>query len=105
MEVKSVKANYVKIYWQYYRSLEKRFLKTEEFVAFDKVNGKAYSFEFLTLLQTICSEIDVVAKAICCFFDKSFPVKEDGVENIAPCISIVVISLIIFSLKTFQYLF
>ena len=40
MEVKSVKANYVKIYWQYYRSLEKRFLKTEEFVAFDKVNGK-----------------------------------------------------------------
>ena len=86
MEVKSVKANYVKIYWQYYRSLEKRFLKTEEFVAFDKVNGKAYSFEFLTLLQTICSEIDVVAKAICCFFDKSFPVKEAGIQRWGFCL-------------------
>lgn len=86
MTVKSVKANYVKLYWQYYRSLEKRFLKTEEFVAFDEVNNKAYSFEFLSLLQTICSEIDVVAKAICRFWDKSFPEKEVTIQRWGFCL-------------------
>lgn len=72
MAIESFKSVYVKSYWQYYRSLEKRFLKTEEFVAFDKVNSKSYSFEYLTLLQTICSEIDVVAKAVCFHFDNTF---------------------------------
>ena len=81
MAIESFKSVYVKSYWQYYRSLEKRFLKTEEFVAFDKVNSKSYSFEYLTLLQTICSEIDVVAKAVCFHFDNTFPTKDAKIQR------------------------
>ena len=53
MEVNSVKANYVKIYWQYYRSLEKRFLKTEVsfnssmlLSAYERKRGKKRNFAF-----------------------------------------------------------
>lgn len=68
----SFKDLYIKTYWKYYKSLEQRFARTEEFVAFDDVNNKTYSIEYLTLLQTICSEIDVVAKAIASHYDPSF---------------------------------
>ena len=36
---------YIKTYWKYYKSLEQRFARTEEFVAFDDVNSKTYSIE------------------------------------------------------------
>ena len=65
-------------YWKYYRSLEDRFLRTEDYVAFDTINDNTYSIEYLTLLQTVCSEIDVVAKTIALHFDTCFkPSKAD----------------------------
>ena len=41
----SFKNLYIKTYWKYFRSLEKRLARTEDYVAFDSVNAKAYSIE------------------------------------------------------------
>jgi len=52
-------------YWKYYISLEKQVKDLEEFIEFDlTINGKVYSFRLLQLLQSICSEIDVVGKVL-----------------------------------------
>lgn len=68
--------NYVESYWKYYLSLEMRLMRTEEYVAFDAVNAKTYSVEYLALLQTICSEIDVTGRAIARSYDDS--IKKDA---------------------------
>ena len=54
-------------------------VRTEEYVAFDQVNSKAYSIEYLTLLQTICSEIDAVSKTILSHFDSDFKTRDIGI--------------------------
>lgn len=71
--------NYLKTYWKYYLLLENRLIKTSEYVEFDDVNNDTYSIEYLSLLQTICSEIDVVGKAIALYFNKSFNVKKANI--------------------------
>lgn len=55
-------------YWKYYLTLEKEVLATFQFSTLDKLNSNNFSFEYAKLLQTICSEIDVVLKAYCIFF-------------------------------------
>ena len=52
-------------YWQYYKNLEERFLKTGNYVFFSTDNYNVYSYEFISLLQVIGSEIDVLFKTIC----------------------------------------
>lgn len=59
------KQAFYKHYWNYYLVLEKDFLSMEPYVAIDQTNFSTYSVEFLKLFQTICSEIDVVAKCLC----------------------------------------
>lgn len=68
--------DYVESYWKYYLSLEKRLMRTEEYVAFDDVNAKAYSVEYLSLLQIVCSEIDVTGRAIAKSYDSN--IKKDA---------------------------
>lgn len=53
-----------KNYWKYFLELEESFIATKRYVAFDRVNYKTYSSEYLKLLEAVCSEIDVVAKEI-----------------------------------------
>lgn len=53
-----------KSYWQYYRELESELISTKKYVSFDIVNKNTFSVEYLKLLQSVCSEIDVVGKAI-----------------------------------------
>lgn len=72
---------YIEAYWKYYLTLERRFLRTEEYVAFDEVNDRTYSVEYLSLLQIICSEIDVVAKAIALFYNSSFKANEASIKK------------------------
>lgn len=59
-----------KSYWNYFLELEDQFLATKRYVAFDTANFKAYSLEYLKLLEAVCSEIDIVGKEIahqiCC---------------------------------------
>ncbi len=52
-------------FWSYYLTLEKRFLQLRNYIEFDTDNFSCFSCELLALLQTICSEIDVVCKEIC----------------------------------------
>jgi len=54
-------------YWKYYLNLEKEVIRTFEYSTLDKLNSSNFSFEYAKLLQTICSEIDVVSKAYCDF--------------------------------------
>ena len=70
-------------YWKYYLSLENQFLDTERYVEFDYVNnGKAYSIEYLKLFQAVCSEIDVVGKALAGMLSPSFsPSKYTGINE------------------------
>ena len=71
---------FIKSYWEYFLELEEQFLETKRFVAFDKINAKSYSIEYLKLYQAICSEIDVVGKEIAIAVSPQF--KIDNNTNI-----------------------
>jgi len=68
-------------YWQYYLELEKEFLQTRRYVEFSKQNLQTYSVEYLKLYQAVCSEIDVIGKAMAKVANSSF-VPEDKKNNI-----------------------
>lgn len=60
-------------YWNYYLSIESQVIEMERFIEFDlKKNGETYSARLQELLQTICSEIDVVGKVLANHLDTSF---------------------------------
>ena len=59
-------------YWKYYLLLEKDFLDTERYLAIDELNFNAFSNEYVKQYQTICSEIDVIAKSFCKELDMHF---------------------------------
>lgn len=52
-------------YWNYYQHIEAKFMNVSSFVYFDKDNFNVYSYEFVSLLQNIGAEIDVLFKQIC----------------------------------------
>lgn len=66
----------VKKYWDYYRELEDEFLMTRRYVDFEEKNFTTYSVEYLKLYQAVCSEIDVIGKAMAQIADSSFKVKD-----------------------------
>lgn len=65
-------SRFVESYWNYYLELEDAFKQTQKYVAFDRHNDHTYSVEYLKIIQTVCSEIDVVAKSIARHFDPDF---------------------------------
>lgn len=67
---------FIKNYWSYYLRLEARFLETLNYVEFDESNFKTYSFEYLHLLLSVCSEIDVVGKMMA--LEKNPELKENS---------------------------
>ncbi len=73
-------AFFIRDYWSYYIELENEFINTIKYVELCKDNYKAYSFEYLKLLQAICSEIDIVGKLVACSFNSGF--KVDRTTNI-----------------------
>ncbi len=66
-------------YWEYYRELEDEFLLTRRYVDFDEKNFSTYSVEYLKLYQAVCSEIDVIGKAMAYIANPSF--KADDKQN------------------------
>lgn len=68
-------------YWLYYRELEDEFLFTNKYVCLHENNFKTYSIEFLKLYQAICSEIDVIGKAMAVYINDKFK-PEDRANNI-----------------------
>lgn len=63
---------FLKRYWNYYLLLEKDFLSIEQYLAIDELNFSAFSNEYIKQYQTICSEIDVIAKSFCKKIDARF---------------------------------
>ena len=68
----STRDEFLQRYWSYYLLLEKDFLDTERYLTIDELNFKAYSNEYIKQYQTICSEIDVIAKSFCKELDSHF---------------------------------
>lgn len=74
-----IREEFIDTFWDYYLVLEQDFLSTERYVSFDLgdnylydggtpkklENSRCFSVEFAKQYQTICSEIDVILKAIC----------------------------------------
>lgn len=61
-----------KRYWKYYLMLEQDFLDVERYLSIDQINYSAFSSEYIKQYQTICSEVDVVAKSYCHGLDNNF---------------------------------
>ncbi len=57
------------LHWDYYIALENDLLACQRYVEFHEANMKVYSVEFVRLLLATCSEIDVLAKSLCCQID------------------------------------
>lgn len=68
-------------YWNYYRELENEFLLTKRYVDFDVHNYDAFSIEYLKLYQAVCSEIDVIGKALASIINPDFQ-ADDRSNNI-----------------------
>ena len=51
-------------YWNYYRELEDDFLSLRRYVSISSINFQTFSVEILKLYQAVCSEIDVIGKAL-----------------------------------------
>lgn len=74
-----IREEFIDTFWDYYLVLEQDFLSAERYVSFDLgdnylydggtptklENSRCFSVEFAKQYQAICSEIDVVLKAIC----------------------------------------
>lgn len=51
-----------KTFWNYYLELEREYLKIERLIPFDETNYNTFSYKYIELLGTICSDIDVLFK-------------------------------------------
>lgn len=86
MEARIVTRNeFIQRYWKYYLMLEQNFLDTEQYLAIDELNYKAYSNEYIKQYQAICSEIDVIAKSYCKELNSSF--HGDKINSYCKCIT------------------
>lgn len=68
----STRNEFIQRYWRYYLILEENFLDTEQYLAIDEINFSSFSNEYIKQYQTICSEIDVIAKSYCREIDTHF---------------------------------
>lgn len=68
-----------KNYLEYFLELEREFLQTRKYVEFCKDNNATFSIEYLKLYQAVCSEIDVVGKAMAKVANDAF--KPDDKQN------------------------
>ena len=70
--IMATREEFLQRYWSYYLLLEKDCLETERYLAIDELNFSSYSNEYIKQYQTICSEIDVIAKSFCKELDSNF---------------------------------
>ena len=52
-------------HWEYFLALDADLERAVHFIALEVANFSAYSIEFARILFSACSEIDVIAKALC----------------------------------------
>ncbi len=59
------------LHWDYYMTLESDLLACRRYVEFHESNMHVHSIEFVRLLLATCSEVEVLAKALCGKLDPS----------------------------------
>ncbi len=70
---------FLRNYWNYYREMEDELIQTKRYVEFTEKNYKTFSIEYLKLYQAVCSEIDVLGKALASEENANF--KPDDKQN------------------------
>lgn len=64
-------------YWSYFLILEEEFSKIEKIIPIDENNFNTFSIQYMKLLFSICSEIDILFKEFIVFSEwRSFSAKE-----------------------------
>jgi hypothetical protein len=61
------RATFINKYWRYYLLLEKKFIKTLNYIELAKENFSTYSVEYAHQLLTVGSELDTFFKIYCEF--------------------------------------
>lgn len=59
-------------FWSFYINLEEEFLDIEKIIPYDKLNKNTFSYKFMGLLLSICSEMDFIFKMFIESKDNSF---------------------------------
>lgn len=72
---------FIETYWRYYLQLEEEFFSVRKYIEFNTGNNAAYSIEFLKLQQAVCSEIDVVGKALARLVNPGFQYKDSNITK------------------------
>ena len=57
------------IHWNYFIALENDLAQASRYIEFNQHNFRTYSIEMAHLLLASASEVDVIAKGICCFLE------------------------------------
>lgn len=78
------RSDFIKKCWRYYLILEKRFIDTTQYVELSSDNFETYSLEYVNLLQSIGSEVDVFMKVICKFDQSARKTITDYCKVIIP---------------------
>lgn len=73
------KENFEKQFWYFYIDIEEEFLEIGKTIPIDIINRNTFSFKYAKLLQTICSEIDVIFKKFMDF--KKYPHKKENIQT------------------------
>lgn len=69
------KDEFIQLYWRNYILLEKEFVQTLTYVTLDEENYNAFSSAYIKILLQIGSEIDIVAKELCGYYNSDIKVK------------------------------
>ena len=73
---------FLQVYWAFYLTLEHDFVRTERYVTVDQDNFNTYSVEYNRILQSTCSEVNVVAKKLCELLGNSNVEKMDNFRDV-----------------------
>lgn len=58
-------------YWTFYLELENEFKQIEKYIPINETNNETFSYKYMKLLFSICSEIDTILKSFIKFKDKN----------------------------------
>jgi len=56
------KEDFILNYWNYFLLLEDEFISIEKIIPIDDINNKVFSFNYMKLYFSLCSEVDVILK-------------------------------------------
>jgi len=63
-------------HWRYFLTLDEDIEKTTRFVEPNRANFRTYSVEFVRLILSTCSEVDVVAKVLCALINPTHKAQD-----------------------------